>query len=127
MSWHFLGAVLVIPRQVGNYRLESLLGVGGMGEVYKAYDTQRDRYVALKLLPEALSGDREYLKRFQRESNVAARLRDPHVIPIHDFGDIDGQLFIDMRLVDGADIRAISSLRTSWSHRATLFMWWTLV
>ena len=91
-------------RQVGNYRLESLLGVGGMGDVYKAYDTHRDRYVALKLLPEALSSDQEYLARFRRESNVAARLRDPHVIPIHDFGEIDGQLFIDMRLVDGADI-----------------------
>ena len=91
-------------RQVGNYRLETLLGAGGMGEVYKAYDTHRNRYVALKLLPEAYSGDQAYLKRFQRESNVAARLRDPHVIPIHDFGEIDGQLFIDMRLVDGADI-----------------------
>jgi YVTN family beta-propeller protein len=91
-------------RQVGNYRLERLLGAGGMGEVYQAYDTHRDRYIALKLLPGALSGDREYLKRFQRESHVAARLRDPHVIPIHDFGEIDGQLFIDMRLVDGADI-----------------------
>jgi YVTN family beta-propeller protein len=91
-------------RQLGNYRLESLLGAGGMGDVYKAYDTHRDRYVALKLLPQALSGDREYLARFRRESNVAARLRDPHVIPIHDFGEIDGQLFIDMRLVDGADI-----------------------
>ncbi|HTZ25440.1 MAG TPA: serine/threonine-protein kinase, partial [Streptosporangiaceae bacterium] len=94
-------------RELGNYRLESLLGVGGMGEVYKAYDTHRDRYVALKLLPEALSGDQEYLKRFRRESNVAARLRDPHVIPIHDFGEVSGQLFIDMRLVDGADIGAL--------------------
>jgi len=94
-------------RQVGNYRLETLLGVGGMGEVYKAYDTLRDRYVALKLLPQVFSGDRDYLKRFQRESNVAARLRDPHVIPIHDFGEIDGQLFIDMRLVDGDDIAAL--------------------
>jgi YVTN family beta-propeller protein len=101
LAW---GAVLIGIRQVGNYRLESLLGVGGMGEVYKAYDTHRDRYVALKLLPQALSGDREYLARFRRESNVAARLRDPHVIPIHDFGEIDGQLFIDMRLVDGADV-----------------------
>src|SRR5579863_7631657 len=91
-------------RQVGSYRLESLLGSGGMGEVYKAHDTRRDRHVALKLLPGALSGDQEYLKRFRRESNVAARLRDPHVIPIHDFGEVDGQLFIDMRLVDGADI-----------------------
>ena len=91
-------------RQVGNYRLDCLLGSGGMGEVYKAYDTHRDRFVALKLLPKALSGDREYLKRFQRESNVAARLGEPHVIPIHDFGEIDGQLFIDMRMVDGADM-----------------------
>ncbi len=78
-----------------------------MGEVYEAYYTHRDRYVALKLMPEAFSGDREYLKRFQRESHVAARLREPHVIPIHDFGEIDGRLFIDMRLVDGADIGAL--------------------
>src|SRR6185437_12816491 len=94
-------------RQVGHYRLEGLLGSGGMGEVYKAYDTHRERYVALKLLPEALAGDQEYLKRFRRESNVAARLTEPHVIPIHDFGEVAGQLFIDMRLVDGADIRAL--------------------
>ena len=93
--------------QVGNYRIDCLLASGGMGEVYKAYDTRRGRYVALKLLPEALSGDQEYLKRFQRESHVAARLREPHVIPIHDFGEIDGRLFIDMRLVDGIDIRML--------------------
>jgi YVTN family beta-propeller protein len=92
------------PRQVGHYRLDGLLGTGGMGEVYKAYDTHRDRYVALKLLPEAFSDDPEYLKRFRRESHVAARLREPHVIPIHDFGEVSGQLFIDMRLVDGSDI-----------------------
>ena len=78
-----------------------------MGEVYKAYDTHRGRYVALKLLPEAFSGDQEYFKRFQRESYVAARLTEPHVIPIHDFGEIDGRLYIDMRLVEGADIGAL--------------------
>jgi len=91
-------------RRVGNYRLVSLLGSGGMGEVYRAYDTYRHRYVALKLLPEAFTGDEEYLKRFQEESRVAAQLQEPHVIPIHDFGEIDGRLFIDMRLVDGTDL-----------------------
>ena len=101
------GDVLMTPRQVGNYQLDHLLGVGGMGEVYHAYDSHRDRYVALKLLPEAFSGDKDYLRRFQRESHVAARLREPHVIPIHDFGEIDGRLFIDMRLVDGVDIHVL--------------------
>jgi len=76
-----------------------------MGEVYLAYDTDRDRYVALKLLPEALSGDEEYLRRFQRESHIAARLREPHVIPIHDFGASDGLLYIAMRYVSGTDLR----------------------
>src|SRR6201992_1463046 len=94
-------------RQVGNYRLDRLLGVGGMGEVYQAYDTQRDRFVALKLLPEVFSGDQEYLKRFQRESHVAARLREPHVIPIHDFGELHGQVFLDMRRGDGGDRRML--------------------
>src|ERR1700753_858642 len=92
------------PRFVGQYRLDSLLGAGGMGEVHKAYDTQRDRHVALKLLPAALSSDPEYIRRFQRESQVVARLTEPHIVPIHDFGEIDGHLFIDMRLVSGTDI-----------------------
>ncbi|GAA3241419.1 hypothetical protein GCM10017691_44590 [Pseudonocardia petroleophila] len=94
-------------RQFGQYVVQDLLGSGGMGEVYRAHDTRRDREVALKLLPELFSGDAEYTRRFRRESHVAARLREPHVIPIHDFGEIDGRLFIDMRLVDGRDIGQI--------------------
>ncbi|MBW0113086.1 serine/threonine protein kinase, partial [Pseudonocardia sp. KRD-182] len=94
----------MIPRQFGPYELQDLLGTGGMGEVFRAHDTRRDRQVALKLLPEVFTGDGEYTRRFERESYVAARLREPHVIPIHDFGEIDGRLYIDMRLVDGRDI-----------------------
>ena len=97
----------MIPRQFGHYHLEMLLGTGGMGEVYRAQDLRRNREVALKLLPEMFSNDEEYTRRFRRESLVAARLREPHVVPIHDFGEIDGRLFIDMRLVDGADIRSL--------------------
>jgi YVTN family beta-propeller protein len=97
----------VAALQVGHYRIDSLLGSGGMGEVYKAYDTNRDRYVALKLLPRDLSGDEEYLRRFKRESYAAARLREPHVVPVYDYGEIDGQLFIVMSLVEGTDIGAL--------------------
>jgi serine/threonine-protein kinase len=95
------------PRLFGPYELESLIGVGGMGEVWRARDTRRDRLVAIKLLPESLANDREFTQRFRRESEVAARLREPHVIPIHDYGEIDGRLFIEMRLVDGRDVAGL--------------------
>ena len=89
------------PQEFGHYRLESLIGSGGMGDVYHAFDLKRGRAVALKLLPALFSGDPEFERRFRRESQVAARLREPHIIPIHDYGEIEGRLFIDMRLVDG--------------------------
>ncbi len=91
-------------KQFGPYRLDSLVGRGGMGEVYAAFDTRRERVVALKLLPEVLCKDEEYQRRFRHESHVAARLREPHVIPIHDYGEIDERLYIDMRLVDGDNV-----------------------
>ncbi|WP_019202045.1 serine/threonine-protein kinase [Tsukamurella sp. 1534] len=88
----------------GPYRIGRLLGRGGMGEVYLAHDTVRGRDVALKLLHGAAAQDPGFRERFTHESRTAARLADPHVIPIHDFGEIDGTLFLDMRLVDGGNL-----------------------
>ncbi len=88
----------------GTYTITRLLGRGGMGEVYEAYDTVKGRTVALKILSDGgVSHDPAFFRaRFQRESQAAAILQEPHVIPIHDWGEIDGRLYIDMRLVQGA-------------------------
>jgi YVTN family beta-propeller protein len=88
----------------GPYRLEELIGRGGMGEVFRATDTARKRVVALKRLPASLAADPSYQRRFRSESEIAAQLRSAHVIPIHDYGEIEGQLYIDMRLVNGEDV-----------------------
>lgn len=90
--------------QFGPYLLRRLVGRGGMGDVYEAEDTVRERVVALKLMSPTLSNDPVFRSRMQREARTAGRLHEPHVVPIHDFGEIDGQLYVDMRLVDGKDL-----------------------
>jgi serine/threonine protein kinase len=91
----------------GPYEVQSLIGAGGMGEVYRAYDTVKDRTVAVKLLRPEFAADRGFQDRFRRESRLAAQLQEPHVIPVHDWGEIDGVLYIDMRLVEGRSVGAV--------------------
>ncbi|PJE20903.1 MAG: serine/threonine protein kinase [Mycobacterium sp.] len=91
----------------GRYALISLLGRGGMGEVWRAYDTVTDRVVAIKTLLAQYSDDPKFQKRFRREAQTAARLNSPHVIPIYDYGVIEGRLYVSMRLIDGRDLQAV--------------------
>ncbi|MEY8015694.1 serine/threonine-protein kinase [Mycobacterium servetii] len=91
----------LVGEMFGKYKVVRLLGTGGMGKVYEAYDTDKGRTVALKLLNEQYADDENFRARFLRESRAAAILQEPHVIPIHDWGEIDNVLYIDMRLVRG--------------------------
>src|ERR1700761_7818943 len=91
----------------GRYRLIELLGRGGMGEVWRAYDTEIDRVVALKMLLAQFGADATFEHRFRREARAAARLDDPHVVPIYDVGEIDGRLYVAMRLINGEDLQTL--------------------
>jgi serine/threonine-protein kinase len=91
----------------GRYQLIELLGRGGMGEVWRAHDTELDRVVALKMLLPHFTQDPEFVTRFRREARAAARLDDPHVVPIHDVGEIDGRLYVTMRLINGVDLHTL--------------------
>jgi serine/threonine protein kinase, bacterial len=91
----------------GRYRLVELLGRGGMGEVWRADDSLTGRVVALKLLLAQFTDDEDFQRRFRLEARAAASLNEPHVVPIHGFGEIDGRLFVDMRLIEGRDLKSM--------------------
>ncbi len=92
---------------LAGYRVEGLVGRGGMGVVYRATQLALDRPVALKLITPDLAGDPAFRERFQRESRIAAQLEHAHVIPVHEAGEADGLLYIAMRLIDGIDLREL--------------------
>ena len=89
------------------YRIDELIGRGGMGVVYRAYDLRLKRTVALKLMVPELALDQRFRERFSREAELAMSLEHPNVVPIHDAGDIDGRLYLAMRFVEGTDLRAL--------------------
>lgn len=91
----------------GRYRLISLLGQGGMGKVYKAHDSVMDRQVAIKMLSPELAVRPNYQERFEREARAAGKLVEPHVIPVYEAGEIGGQLYLVMPVIDGEDVHAL--------------------
>ena len=96
-----------IGTTIAGCRLERLLGRGGMGDVYLAEQQFPRRKVALKLLATNLAEDEAFRERFVRESDAAASLDHPNIIPIYGAGEVDGLLYIAMRYVEGTDLRRL--------------------
>ncbi|MCV2487961.1 protein kinase, partial [Geodermatophilus sp. YIM 151500] len=92
---------------IAGYRIDSLIGRGGMAVVYRAEDMRLGRKVALKLLPPELADSEQFRQRFIRESRLAASLDHPNIVPIYEAGDADGQLYIAMRYVVGRDLKGV--------------------
>jgi serine/threonine protein kinase len=93
--------------RVGPYQIADFIGAGGMGEVYRARDTNLNRVVALKLLPVELAADPERLSRFEQEARAVSSLSHPAIVTIYDAGQIGSQPYISMELVAGATLREI--------------------
>src|SRR4051794_13538016 len=93
--------------QFAGYLIEGVAGRGGMGIVYRARQLRPERMVALKVLAPELSADQDFRERFDRESQIAAAIEHPNVIPVYQVDEAQGRLFIAMRYVEGADLRGL--------------------
>jgi serine/threonine protein kinase len=99
-------------QQLGDYRIETLLGRGGMARVYKGYDAHLDRYAAVKVIDTSLLGsehEEEYRQRFQREARAIARLNHPNIVSIYQFGEFNGLYYMAMKFIEGRDLGYILS------------------
>lgn len=94
----------LVGRRLGHYRVEAVIGRGGMSTLYRATDLRLGRAVALKVMSEALAHDAEFRERFVDEARNTSALDHPHVVPLYDFGDLEGTLFLAMRYVEGVDV-----------------------
>ena len=90
---------------LSHYRVTSALGAGGMGEVYRATDTNLHRDVAIKVLPPEVAQDPDRLGRFRREAHLLASLNHPHIAAIYGLEEADGKPFLALELVEGEDLK----------------------
>lgn len=96
------GAGGLVGRTLGHYQLSALLGAGGMAEIYRAHDDRLNREVAVKVLPVVLAADPAYVARFRSEAQHVANLRHPNIVPVFDYGEQDGLLYLVMPLLPGS-------------------------
>src|ERR1051325_3345034 len=97
--------VLSAGAKLGPYEIQSPLGAGGMGEVYRARDPRLQRDVAIKVLPSSFTNDGERLRRFEQEARAVAALNHPNIVAIHDLGSADDVHFIVSELLEGETLR----------------------
>src|ERR1700761_5569542 len=97
--------MLTSGTQLGPYEVISLLGAGGMGEVYRARDARLNRTVALKILPPQVAADRGRRQRFEHEARAASALNHPNIVSVYDIGEQDGVAYIVSELIDGESLR----------------------
>jgi serine/threonine-protein kinase len=112
----------LVGTEFAGYRLRAVLGRGGMSIVYQAENPRLRNMIALKVLAPELATDQVFRNRFREESQIAASLNHPHVIPIHDFGSSDGLLYIAMRYVSGTDLRQLIAERGWLAPDATVHL-----
>src|SRR6201998_1345335 len=105
MDYNDARMVLNSGTTVGPYEIQSPLGAGGMGEVYRARDTRLGRDVAIKVLPETFATDSERLRRFETEARPIATLNHPNILSIHDIGKHDGSPFLVSECLEGYSLR----------------------
>src|SRR6201984_1586941 len=98
---------LTAGTKLGPYEIQSPLGAGGMGEVYRARDTRLDRTVAVKILPESFARDQERLHRFEQEARAVAALSHPNILAVYDVGQHNGSPFLVSELLEGETLRAV--------------------
>ncbi len=101
------GASELIGELIGHYLIERLIGVGGMGEVYRARDVQLGRKAALKLLPEHLTTDEAQLSRFKAEARSASALNHPNILTVYEIGSEGNRQFIATEFIEGVTLRAL--------------------
>src|SRR5512139_942410 len=95
----------MIGEEIGQFKIVSAIGQGGMATVYKAYQAAFDRYVAIKVLSRQFSDDPTFVKRFQREARVIAKIEHKYIVPMYDYGEENGLYYIVMRLIEGGTLR----------------------
>ena len=96
---------LTTGTKIGRYEIRSKIGEGGMGEVYLATDTELDRTVAVKILPERPASDQQRLQRFVQEAKAASALNHPHILTIYEIGSFGDSRFIAMEFIYGETLR----------------------